>query len=105
MSETAKDFVRTCLTVDPALRPPAAEILKHGWLADEKPHFVPDPVSPTGGPTDLLPHIQKRLDARTRCKPSIDLTSYQSVLLMRFRACSPPRCMGNYRNETHVDTC
>ena len=103
MSETAKDFVRTCLTVDPALRPPAAEMLKHRWLADDKPHFVPDPVSLTGGPTDLLPHIQKRLDARTRCKPPIHL--YQSVLLMRLRAFSPPRCMGNYCNETHVDTC
>lgn len=29
VSETAKDFVRTCLTVDPALRPTAAEALKH----------------------------------------------------------------------------
>ncbi|KAH9974387.1 Pkinase-domain-containing protein [Lactifluus volemus] len=66
VSETAKSFVRSCLTVDPALRPSAAEMLEHRWLADEKPHFVPDPESPTGGPTDLLPHIQKRLDAKAR---------------------------------------
>ena len=29
VSETAKGFVRTCLTVDPALRPTAAEALAH----------------------------------------------------------------------------
>ena len=57
-----------CLTVDPTQRPTASEMLKHRWLADEKPHFVPDPSSPTGGPTDLLPHIQKRLNAKMRCE-------------------------------------
>ncbi|TFY77846.1 hypothetical protein EWM64_g6165, partial [Hericium alpestre] len=35
------------------------------------PHFVPDPTSPTGGPTDLLPHIQKRLDAKTRFRRAV----------------------------------
>jgi calcium/calmodulin-dependent protein kinase I len=68
VSDTAKDFVRSCLTIDPNARPTAKEMLQHRWLADEKPHFVPDPTSPTGGPADLLPHIQKRLDAKTRCK-------------------------------------
>lgn len=68
VSGTAKGFVKECLTVDPTKRPNAVSVLNHPWLADEKPHFVPDPESPTGGPTDLLPHIQKRLDARTRCK-------------------------------------
>ncbi|KAI0299340.1 kinase-like domain-containing protein [Multifurca ochricompacta] len=71
VSETAKSFVTTCLTVDPAVRPTAVELLGHRWLADEKPHFVPDPESPTGGPTDLLPHIQKRLDARTRFRRAV----------------------------------
>ncbi|KAI0260006.1 Pkinase-domain-containing protein [Gloeopeniophorella convolvens] len=71
VSDTAKAFVTACLTVDPAQRPTAAEMLKHGWLADEKPHFVPDPESPTGGPRDLLPHIQKRLDAKTRFRRAV----------------------------------
>jgi len=57
-----------CLTVDQTQRPTASEMLEHRWLADEKPHYVPDPGSLTGGPTNLLPHIQKRLDARTRCE-------------------------------------
>jgi len=71
VSQTAKDFVKECLTVDPTKRPNAASLLKHSWLASEKPHFVPDPESPTGGPTDLLPHIQKRLDARTRFRRAV----------------------------------
>jgi len=66
VSNTARDFVSACLTVDPNQRPTAAEILQHRWLADEKPHFVPDPDSPTGGPRDLLPHIQKRLAGKAR---------------------------------------
>ena len=68
VSTTARDFVSACLTVDPTQRPTATETLQHRWLADEKPHFVPDPESPSGGPRDLLPHIQKRLDARARCE-------------------------------------
>ena len=82
MSDTAKEFVTLCLTVDPTQRPTASDMLKHRWLADEKPHFVPDPGSLTGGPTNLLPHIQKRLDARTRC--GCPVISQYTVLLTRY---------------------
>lgn len=68
MSNTAREFVSACLTVNPTQRPTAAELLQHRWLADETPHFVPDPNSPTGGPRDLLPHIQKRLAGKARCE-------------------------------------
>ena len=71
VSETAKDFVRTCLTIDPNQRPTATEALNHPWLADTKPHFVPDPSSPHGGPMDLLPHIQKGRDAKTRFRKAV----------------------------------
>ena len=85
-------------------RPTAADMLKHRWLADEKPHYVPDPGSPTGGPTNLLPHIQKRLDARTRCEchPSylpLDNPTHP------IPTCSPPRRLGYHCDETHVDAC
>lgn len=35
------------------------------WLADEKPHFVPDPES--GKPADLLPHVKKAFNAKQLC--------------------------------------
>ena len=67
VSQTARDFVSACLTIDPANRPTAAEALELRWLADEKPHFVPDPDSPSGGPTDLLPNVRKAFNAKKTC--------------------------------------
>ncbi|KAI0783276.1 Pkinase-domain-containing protein [Abortiporus biennis] len=61
VSDTAKDFVKQCLTVDPTNRPTAEEALKHKWLADASPHFVENEF---GGPTNLLPYIQKQFDAK-----------------------------------------
>ncbi|KAI1792742.1 Pkinase-domain-containing protein [Ganoderma leucocontextum] len=68
VSETARDFVTECLTIDPASRPTASEVLKHKWLASEQPHFV---QSPTGGPTNLLPQIQKAFDARKTFRKAV----------------------------------
>ena len=62
VSQTAKEFVTMCLTVDPAQRPTASEVLKHRWLAEEKPHY-PDGVTVS----QFLSH-SRRLDARTRCE-------------------------------------
>lgn len=67
MSETAREFVSACLTIDPASRPTAAEALQHKWLASEQPHFVPDPESASGRPTNLLPNIRKAFDAKKTC--------------------------------------
>ncbi|KAJ3799618.1 Pkinase-domain-containing protein [Lentinula aff. detonsa] len=64
VSQTAREFIRWCLTIDPNQRPTADECLKHKWLASATPHFVPDPESPTGGPTDLLPHVKKAFNAK-----------------------------------------
>lgn len=64
VSEMAKDFVKECLTSDPRKRPTAAQLLEHGWLADEKPHFVADSQ---GAPTDLLPHVKKAFNAKRLC--------------------------------------
>lgn len=84
VSDTAKDFIRECLTLDPGKRPTADEMLEHKvrcvrhwsalgnadyialkWLADEEPHFVPDPKS--GKPADLLPHVKKAFNAKQLC--------------------------------------
>ncbi|KAF8809413.1 Pkinase-domain-containing protein [Phlegmacium glaucopus] len=64
VSPTAKDFVRTCLTIDPVERPTAEIALQHKWLADERPHFVPDPTRSDGGPADLLPNVKRAFNAK-----------------------------------------
>ena len=64
VSETAKDFVRECLTIDPTSRPTAEEALRHKWLASTEPHGVQDE---SGNMTNLLPQIQKGFDARKTC--------------------------------------
>jgi len=66
VSETAREFVRACLAIDPDRRPTAPEALQHKWLASETPYFVPDNAS--GGPTDLLPHVKKAFDAKLAWK-------------------------------------
>ena len=68
VSDTAKDFVRACLTIDPAKRPTAEDMLNHKWLADTKPHFVEDKE---GNITNLLPHIQKAFDARKTFRKAV----------------------------------
>ena len=87
VSETARDFVRECLTIDPTSRPTAAEALRHPWLAAEKPYFVPDPESPSGRPTDLLPHIQRAFDAKKTCAYFWFLPRGVFVVLGRFTDC------------------
>jgi serine/threonine protein kinase len=104
VSNTAREFVSACLTGDPTKRPTATEMLQHRWLADEKPHFVPDPDSPTGGPRDLLPHIQKRLGAKARCE-FLRHPIFVSVMLKLFISRSPSRRVGNHSDEADVDTC
>ena len=64
MSETACNFVSTCLTVNPAVRPTADQMLQHSWLTAEVPHFV---EAENGEPTDLLPHVRKTFNARRTC--------------------------------------
>ncbi|KAF8336438.1 CAMK/CAMK1 protein kinase [Cantharellus anzutake] len=71
VSETARDFVRTCLTIDPTRRPTAKEALLHPWLSSTTPHFVPDPQSVAGTPTDLLPQIKKAFDARKTFRKAV----------------------------------
>ncbi|KAK7042197.1 calcium calmodulin dependent protein [Favolaschia claudopus] len=68
VSPTAREFVQACLTVDPAARPTAAEALQHRWLTAATPHFVPDPFNPSGGPTNLLPHVKRAFNAKSAWK-------------------------------------
>ncbi|KAJ6597508.1 kinase-like domain-containing protein [Mycena vulgaris] len=71
VSNTARDFVRACLTIDPERRPTAAEALEHKWLASQTPRFVPDPSNPSGSPADLVPHVKKAFNAKLAWKKAI----------------------------------
>jgi len=71
VSDTAKSFVRACLTCDQHRRPTATEALQHPWLASTKPHFVADPASATGQPADLLPQFQRAFNARKTFRKAV----------------------------------
>jgi calcium/calmodulin-dependent protein kinase I len=90
VSETARDFVKKCLTVDPSRRPNAEQLLKHKWLADATPHFVADPASSTGQPVNLLPHIQKQFDARRTCGYSRSGTCFIEAVILIMRVFFSP---------------
>ncbi|KAK7042198.1 kinase-like domain-containing protein [Favolaschia claudopus] len=78
VSPTARELVQACLTVDPVTRPTAAEALEHKWLTAATPHFLPDPLNPTGGPTSLLPHVKRAFNTKSA---SCDLSKH--VLKLR----------------------
>ncbi|CAE6512316.1 unnamed protein product [Rhizoctonia solani] len=64
VSETGKDFVRYCLTIDPNKRPTAAQALEHKWLADIPRDFVFDCETDSHRPRSPRPDIQNQFDAR-----------------------------------------
>ncbi|KAL5639984.1 hypothetical protein ACGC1H_006525 [Rhizoctonia solani] len=107
VSETAKDFVRYCLTIDPNKRPTAAQALEHKWLADNVRHFVPDPDSESGQPTNLLPHIQKQFDARkTFRKAVLGMMAMRRMSSMPIKPSQLALDVEQYRKdaeEEHVD--
>lgn len=70
VSETARDFVKSCLTVDPRKRPTAAQALNHPWLAEAKTQGVRDPTTATGQ-ADLLPTFQKAFNAKKTFRKAV----------------------------------
>ncbi|KAI9567726.1 Pkinase-domain-containing protein [Boletus coccyginus] len=68
VSETARDFVSSCLTVDPEARPTAEQMLQHPWLTAEVPHCV---EGADGEPADLLPHVKKAFNARRTFRKAV----------------------------------
>jgi serine/threonine protein kinase len=71
VSETAKAFVRACLTVDPVNRPTAADLLQHPWLKSEEAPFVQDPEKPSGESVNLLPNVKKAFDAKKTLRRAV----------------------------------
>jgi calcium/calmodulin-dependent protein kinase I len=62
VSDTAKDFIRCCLTVDPKMRLTAHKALGHPFLAEAH----------RGLKEDLLPTLKKNFNARRNLIAAID---------------------------------
>lgn len=67
VSATAKDFIRRCLTTDPAQRMTAHEALCHPWIAD-----LDRNKETKEGEEDLLPTVKKNFNARRTLHAAID---------------------------------
>ncbi|KAF2752164.1 calcium/calmodulin dependent protein kinase-like protein [Sporormia fimetaria CBS 119925] len=63
VSETAKDFIRRCLTVNPADRMTAHEALSHPWIVGK---------TAAENEEDLLPTVKKNFNARRTLHAAID---------------------------------
>lgn len=82
VSDTAKEFVTACLTIDPRNRPTAGELLEHKWLKDEKASFVRDTTSSEGNAVDLLPNVKAAFDAKKICECPEILAVSSSVSML-----------------------
>ncbi|KIV99872.1 hypothetical protein, variant [Verruconis gallopava] len=73
VSETARDFIRRCLTIDPHARMTAHEALNHPWIREED---VAAPKAKSAeskdGKVDLLPTVRKNFNARLKLHAAID---------------------------------
>lgn len=67
VSQSARDFIKGCLTVDPKARMTAHEALQHPWI---NPPY--DLNNDSGSGEDLLPTVKKNFNARRTLHKAID---------------------------------
>ncbi|KAI9368292.1 kinase-like domain-containing protein [Aspergillus egyptiacus] len=67
VSLEARDFIKSCLTIDPNKRITAHQALQHRWL---NPPY--DPSETLGSGQDLLPTVKKNFNARRTLHKAID---------------------------------
>ena len=67
VSQTAREFIKKCLTVDPRQRMTAHTALQHPWISG--PEVTKDT---RGGGQDLLPVVKKNFNARRTLHKAID---------------------------------
>nr|XP_019044180.1 CAMK/CAMK1 protein kinase [Kwoniella bestiolae CBS 10118]OCF23110.1 CAMK/CAMK1 protein kinase [Kwoniella bestiolae CBS 10118] len=71
VSDTARDFVRQCLTIDPTNRPTASQLLEHKWLKVDVDTSLTDPTSTAGNAVDLLPNVKAAFDAKKTFRKAV----------------------------------
>ncbi|KAI9567681.1 kinase-like domain-containing protein [Boletus coccyginus] len=99
MSEAARNFVSSCLTVDPVARPTAEQMLQHPWLTTEVPHFV---EAATSGPTDLLPLVRKAFNARRTFRKAVFAMIAIKRMSTLASAAQRPATSGSEPSSDHV---
>ena len=67
VSQTARQFINRCLTVDPQQRMTAHEALAHPWISPSD-----SANAEAKGSEDLLPTVKKNFNARRRLHQAID---------------------------------
>jgi len=69
VSQTARDFIKRCLTTDPRKRMTSHQALQHPWIrsADQA-----SPADQLGSGEDLLPTVKKNFNARRTLHKAID---------------------------------
>ena len=69
VSQSAREFIKKCLTVNPTQRMTAHQALQHPWI---KPVDPTSPEKPTDDGEDLLPTVKKNFNARRTLHKAID---------------------------------
>ena len=64
VSDAARDFVRSCLTIDPTNRPTSSQLLQHQFLKID-PNAQ---QTSAAGAVDLLPNVKAAFDAKKTCQ-------------------------------------
>jgi calcium/calmodulin-dependent protein kinase I len=67
VSQTAREFIRRCLTIDPQSRLTAHEALQHPWI-----NVTAETTAKDGKGEDLLPTVRKNFNARRTLHKAID---------------------------------
>jgi calcium/calmodulin-dependent protein kinase I len=91
VSDTARDFINRCLTVNPEKRMTAHAALTHPWVKEDA--SVPDK-----GEKDLLPNVKKNFNARTKLHAAID-----TVLAINQLRAGQQRLIKNLKKANHPE--
>jgi len=71
VSQTARDFIRRCLTTDPHARMTAHNALDHPWVKEDEA-ISKEERKPDSEKVDLLPTVRKNFNARVKLHAAID---------------------------------
>lgn len=74
ISLEAKDFIRSCLLVNPQSRLTARQALSHPWLAQSqlRAHGMPNPSPASANSIDLLPNVRQAFNAKKTFRRAVD---------------------------------